>query len=424
VDPIAAPRHNRRSRPAPSLLETAAMNAPEKLQTSAKPRFSWSDPLLLDAQLSEEERMVRDAANAFAQDKLMPRVTQAFRHEHEDAGIFREMGELGLLGSTIPADYGGAGLNYVCYGLIAREIERVDSGYRSMMSVQSSLVMFPIFQYGSETQRRKYLPRLATGEWIGCFGLTEPNHGSDPGSMVTRAHAAEGGYRLTGSKMWISNSPIADVFVVWAKTADGVVRGFVLEKGMKGLSAPKIDGKFSLRTSITGEIVMDDVFVPAENLLPNVEGLKGPMGCLNSARYGIAWGALGAAEFCWHAARQYVLDRKQFGKPLAANQLIQKKLADMQTEIVLGLQGCLRLGRMKDEGIAAPEITSIMKRNSCGKALEIARAARDMHGGNGIVDEFHVIRHLLNLETVNTYEGTHDIHALILGRAQTGISAF
>ncbi len=400
------------------------MNAPEKLQTSAKPRFSWSDPLLLDAQLSEEERMVRDAANAFAQDKLMPRVTQAFRHEHGDAGIFREMGELGLLGPTIPADYGGAGLNYVCYGLIAREIERVDSGYRSMMSVQSSLVMFPVFQYGSEAQRRKYLPRLATGEWIGCFGLTEPNHGSDPGSMVTRAHAAQGGYRVTGSKMWISNSPIADVFVVWAKTDDGVVRGFVLEKGMKGLSAPKIDGKFSLRTSITGEIVMDDVFVPAENLLPNVEGLKGPMGCLNSARYGIAWGALGAAEFCWHAARQYVLDRKQFGKPLAANQLIQKKLADMQTEIVLGLQGCLRLGRMKDEGIAAPEITSIMKRNSCGKALDIARAARDMHGGNGIVDEFHVIRHLLNLETVNTYEGTHDIHALILGRAQTGISAF
>ena len=315
-------------------------------------------------------------------------------------------------------------MNYVCYGLIAREIERVDSGYRSMMSVQSSLVMFPIYTYGSEAQRRKYLPKLATGEWIGCFGLTEPDHGSDPGSMITRAHAAGGGYRLTGSKMWISNAPIADVFVVWAKTDDGVIRGFILEKGMKGLSAPKIEGKFSLRTSVTGEIVMDDVMVPQENMLPGVEGLKGPFGCLNSARYGIAWGALGAAEACWHAARQYTLDRKQFGRPLAANQLVQKKLADMQTEIALGLQGCLRLGRMKDEGKAAPEITSIMKRNSCGKALEIARMARDMHGGNGIVDEFHVIRHLLNLETVNTYEGTHDVHALILGRAQTGIQAF
>ncbi len=329
-----------------------------------------------------------------------------------------------MLGPTIPSEYGGADLNYVCYGLIAREVERVDSGYRSMMSVQSSLVMFPIMSYGSEAQRRKYLPKLATGEWIGCFGLTEPDHGSDPGSMVTRARAAAGGYRLSGSKMWISNSPIADVFVVWAKDDEGTVRGFVLEKGMQGLSAPEIEGKFSLRASITGEIVMDDVFVPAENLLPNVKGLKGPMGCLNSARYGIAWGALGAAEFCWHAARQYVLDRKQFGRPLAANQLIQKKLADMQTEITLGLQGCLRLGRLKDDGKAAPEITSIMKRNSCGKALEIARMARDMHGGNGIVDEFHVIRHLVNLETVNTYEGTHDIHALILGRAQTGISAF
>jgi glutaryl-CoA dehydrogenase len=333
------------------------------------------------------------------------------------------MGELGLLGLTLPAEYGGAGLNYVCYGLVAREIERVDSGYRSMMSVQSSLVMFPIYTYGSESQRTRYLPALARGERIGCFGLTEPNHGSDPGSMEARARSADGGYRLTGAKTWISNSPIADVFVVWAKL-DGVVRGFILEKGMKGLSAPKIEGKFSLRASITGEIVMDDVFVPAENLLPNVEGLKGPMGCLNSARYGIAWGALGAAEFCWQAARQYVLDRKQFGRPLAANQLIQKKLADMQTEISLALQGCLRLGRLKDENRAAPEITSIMKRNSCGKALEIARAARDMHGGNGIVDEFHVIRHVLNLETVNTYEGTHDIHALILGRAQTGISAF
>jgi glutaryl-CoA dehydrogenase len=334
------------------------------------------------------------------------------------------MGELGLLGATLPADYGGAGLSYVCYGLIAREVERVDSGYRSMMSVQSSLVIYPIFTYGSEAQRREYLPRLATGESIGCFGLTEPNHGSDPGSMVTRARAAPGGYKLSGAKTWISNSPIADIFVVWAKTDDGVIRGFVLERGMKGLSTPKIEGKFSLRTSITGEIVMDDVFVPEENRLPGVEGLKGPFGCLNSARYGIAWGALGAAEFCWHAARQYTLDRTQFGRPLAANQLVQKKLADMMTEITLGLQGCLRLGRMKDDGVASPEITSIVKRNSCGKALDIARMARDMHGGNGIVDEFHVIRHVLNLETVNTYEGTHDIHALILGRAQTGISAF
>jgi glutaryl-CoA dehydrogenase len=341
-----------------------------------------------------------------------------------DASIIPLMGKVGLLGPTVPAEYGGAGLNYVCYGLIAREIERVDSGYRSMMSVQSSLVMFPILTYGTEEQRKKYLPRLASGEWIGCFGLTEPNHGSDPGSMASRAHAAPGGYRMTGSKMWISNSPIADVFVVWAKTDDGVIRGFILEKGMKGLSAPKIEGKFSLRTSVTGEIVMDDVFVPEANLLPNVQGLKGPFGCLNSARYGIAWGALGAAEFCWHAARQYTMDRKQFGRPLAANQLVQKKLADMQTEITLGLQGCLRLGRLKDEGKAAAEITSIMKRNSCGKALEVARLARDMHGGNGIVDEFHVIRHMLNLETVNTYEGTHDIHALILGRAQTGIAAF
>ena len=333
------------------------------------------------------------------------------------------MGELGLLGSTIDG-YGCPGVNYVSYGLVAREIERVDSGYRSMLSVQSSLVMYPIHAYGTEAQREKYLPKLASGESIGCFGLTEPDHGSDPGSMITRAHAAPGGYRLVGSKMWISNSPIADVFVVWAKTDDGVIRGFILEKGMKGLSAPKIEGKFSLRTSITGEIVMDDVFVPEANRLPGVEGLKGPFGCLNSARYGIAWGALGAAEFCWHAARQYTLERKQFGRPLAANQLIQKKLADMQTEITLGLQGCLRLGRLKDEGRAAPEITSIMKRNSCGKALDIARMARDMHGGNGIVDEFHVIRHVLNLETVNTYEGTHDVHALILGRAQTGIAAF
>jgi len=400
------------------------LNAPERLHAVAKPVFKWDDPLLLDEQLAEDERMVRDTAHDYAQEKLLPHVREAFRHETSDPSVFPEMGALGLLGPTIPTEYGGAGLNYVCYGLIAREIERVDSGYRSMMSVQSSLVMFPIYTYGSEAQRKKYLPKLATGEWIGCFGLTEPNHGSDPGSMVTRARSVDGGFSLSGAKMWISNSPIADVFVVWAKDDGGVVRGFVLEKGMKGLSTPKIEGKFSLRASITGEIVMDDVFVPAENQLPNVQGLKGPMGCLNSARYGIAWGALGAAEFCWHAARQYTLDRTQFGRPLAANQLVQKKLADMQTEITLGLQGCLRLGRMKDEGKAAPEITSIMKRNSCGKALEIARTARDMHGGNGIVDEFHVIRHMLNLETVNTYEGTHDIHALILGRAQTGISAF
>jgi len=400
------------------------MNAPERIRPSTKPVFRWDDPFLLDAQLSEEERMVRDTAHAYAQEKLLPRIREAFRHERTDPSIFPEMGALGLLGATLPTEYGGSGLNYVCYGLIAREVERVDSGYRSMMSVQSSLVIYPIYTYGSEAQRKKYLPRLATGEWIGCFGLTEPNHGSDPGSMVTRARSVAGGYSLSGSKMWISNSPIADVFVVWAKDDSGIIRGFILEKGMAGLSAPKIEGKFSLRASVTGEIVMDEVFVPEENLLPNVQGLKGPFGCLNSARYGIAWGALGAAEFCWHAARQYTLDRQQFGRPLASNQLIQKKLADMMTEIALGLQGCLRLGRMRDEGVAAPEITSIVKRNSCGKALDIARAARDMHGGNGIVDEFHVIRHVLNLETVNTYEGTHDIHALILGRAQTGISAF
>jgi glutaryl-CoA dehydrogenase len=399
------------------------MNAPDP-SVAAKPMFHWDDPLLLDEQLNEDERMVRDAARRFAAERLLPRVREAFRHETSDPSVFPEMGALGLLGPTIPAEYGGAGLNYVCYGLIAREIERVDSGYRSMMSVQSSLVMFPIHAYGSEAQRRRYLPKLATGEWIGCFGLTEPDHGSDPGSMTTRARRVDGGFRLSGSKMWISNAPIADVFVVWAKDDEGAIRGYILEKGMQGLSAPKIEGKFSLRASVTGEIVMDDVFVPAGNELPNVRGLKGPMGCLNSARYGIAWGALGAAEFCWHAARQYTLDRQQFGRPLASNQLVQKKLADMQTEITLGLQGCLRLGRLKDEGKAAPEITSIMKRNSCGKALEIARIARDMHGGNGIVDEFHVIRHMLNLETVNTYEGTHDIHALILGRAQTGISAF
>ncbi|KWE61043.1 acyl-CoA dehydrogenase [Burkholderia ubonensis] len=389
--------------------------------------FHWDDPLLLDQQLTEDERMVRDAARAYAQDKLAPRVTDAFRHERTDVGIFREMGELGLLGPTIPEQYGGPGLNYVSYGLIAREVERVDSGYRSMMSVQSSLVMVPICEFGSDAQKEQYLPKLATGEWIGCFGLTEPNHGSDPGSMITRAKKVPGGYSLSGSKMWITNSPIADVFVVWAKLEeDGrdTIRGFILEKGWKGLSAPVIHGKVGLRASITGEIVLDDVFVPEENRLPHVGGLRGPFTCLNSARYGIAWGALGAAEACWHTARQYVLDRKQFGRPLAANQLIQKKLADMQTEITLGLQGVLRLGRMKDEGTAAVEITSIMKRNSCGKALDIARLARDMLGGNGISDEFCVARHLVNLEVVNTYEGTHDIHALILGRAQTGIQAF
>jgi glutaryl-CoA dehydrogenase len=389
-----------------------------------KAAFQWDDPLLLDQQLGQEERMVRDSARAYCQGKLAPRVLEAFRHEKTDPAIFREMGALGMLGPTIPEEYGGAGLNYVCYGLIAREVERVDSGYRSMMSVQSSLVMVPIYEFGSEAQKRKYLPRLAKGEWIGCFGLTEPNHGSDPGSMAARAKRVPGGYSLTGNKTWISNSPIADVFVVWAKTEDGRIRGFILEKGMQGLSAPAIHGKVGLRASITGEIVMDGVVVPEDNLMPGVEGLKGPFTCLNSARYGISWGALGAAEFCWHTARQYVLDRKQFGRPLAANQLIQKKLADMQTEITLGLQACLRLGRMKDEGTAATEITSIMKRNSCGKALEVARTARDMLGGNGISDEFGVIRHMVNLEVVNTYEGTHDIHALILGRAQTGIQAF
>ncbi|MFP3565336.1 acyl-CoA dehydrogenase [Paraburkholderia sp. SIMBA_030] len=390
-------------------------------------QFHWEDPLLLDQQLTEDERMVRDAAAAYSQDKLAPRVLEAFRHEKTDIEIFREMGELGLLGPTIPEQYGGPGLNYVAYGLIAREVERVDSGYRSMMSVQSSLVMVPIYEFGSEAQKQKYLPKLATGEWIGCFGLTEPNHGSDPGSMVTRAKKVDGGYSLSGSKMWITNSPIADVFVVWAKLEENgkdAIRGFILEKGWKGLSAPTIHSKVGLRASITGEIVLDEVFVPEENRFPEVSGLRGPFTCLNSARYGIAWGALGAAESCWYTARQYVLDRKQFGRPLAANQLIQKKLADMQTEITLGLQGVLRLGRMKDEGTAAVEITSIMKRNSCGKALDIARLARDMLGGNGISDEFGIARHLVNLEVVNTYEGTHDIHALILGRAQTGIQAF
>jgi glutaryl-CoA dehydrogenase len=399
------------------------MNAPLK----AKPRkaeFSWQDPLLLDSQLTESERMVRDAAREYAQGKLAPRILEAFRSEKPEPAILREMGALGFLGPTLPEEYGGAGVNYVSYGLIAREIERVDSGYRSTMSVQSSLVMTPIFEFGTEAHKKKYLPRLAKGELIGCFGLTEPNHGSDPGSMQTRAKKVAGGYSLTGSKTWISNAPIADLFVIWAKTEDGRIRGFLAEKGAKGLSAPAIHGKVGLRASITGEVVMDGVFVPEENLLPGVEGLKGPFTCLNSARYGIAWGALGAAEDCWHRARQYVLDRKQFGRPLAANQLIQKKLADMQTEICLALQGVLRFGRMKDEGTDTPEITSIMKRNSCGKALDIARMARDMLGGNGISDEFGVARHMVNLEVVNTYEGTHDIHALILGRAQTGIQAF
>ncbi len=398
------------------------MNAPETKPRKAE--FSWQDPLRLDAQLSDDERMVRDAAARYATEKLAPRVLEAFRHEKSDPAIFREMGALGLLGPTIPAQYGGAGLSYVCYGLIAREIERVDSGYRSMLSVQSSLVMLPIHRFGSEAHRKKYLPKLATGELIGCFGLTEPDHGSDPGSMQTRAKKVPGGYSLTGSKMWISNSPIADVFLIWAKTEDGKIRGFLLEKGTKGLSAPAIHGKMGLRTSITGEVVLDDARVPEDALMPGVEGLKGPFTCLNAARYGIAWGALGAAEDCWHRARQYVLDRKQFGRPLAANQLVQKKLADMQTEIALGLQGCLRLGRLKDEGADTPEMTSILKRNSSGKALEVARLARDMLGGNGISDEFGVVRHMLNLEVVNTYEGTHDIHALILGRAQTGIQAF
>ena len=394
------------------------------MNPSSPNRFQWNDPLLIEGQLSGDERQVADAARAYAQGRLAPRVLEAFRHQQTDSAIFREMGELGLLGSTIPEAYGGAGLNYVCYGLVAREVERIDSGYRSMMSVQSSLVMVPINAFGTEAQKQKYLPKLASGEFIGCFGLTEPDHGSDPGSMVTRARQVPGGYSLTGNKMWITNSPNADVFVVWAKDDEGAIRGFVLEKGWKGLSAPAVHGKVGLRASITGEIVMDSVFCPEENAFPDVRGLKGPFTCLNSARYGIAWGALGAAEDCLERARQYVLDRKQFGKPLAANQLIQKKLADMMTDISLGLQGCLRLGRMKDEGMACVEATSIMKRNSCGKALDIARTARDMLGGNGISDEFGVARHLVNLEVVNTYEGTHDVHALILGRAITGIAAF
>jgi glutaryl-CoA dehydrogenase len=393
------------------------------MNNSTRVEFDWSDPLLLERALSEEERLVRETVQAYCQEKLMPRILKAHREEQFDREIMREMGSLGLLGATIRG-YGCAGMSYVCYGLIAREIERVDSGYRSVMSVQSSLVMYPIYAYGDEAQRERYLPKLATGEWIGCFGLTEPDHGSDAGNLTTRAEAVAGGYRLTGAKMWISNSPIADVFVVWAKDRDGVIRGFILEKGMNGLSAPKIEGKFSLRASVTGEIVMDNVFVPDNHLLGGVEGIKGPFGCLNRARYGIAWGSMGAAEFCWHAARNYTLERSQFGRPLAANQLVQKKLADMQTEITLGLHSCLRLGRLMDDGLAAPEAVSLLKRNNCGKALDIARTSRDMHGGNGVADEYHVIRHMMNLEAVNTYEGTHDIHALILGRAQTGIQAF
>jgi len=390
---------------------------------TTKPAFMWDDPLLIEDQLTDEERMIRDSARAYCQDKLMPRVIEANRLEKFHREIMNEMGELGFLGATIEG-YGCAGVNNVSYGLIAREVERVDSGYRSALSVQSSLVMYPIYEFGSDAQREKYLPKLARGEWVGCFGLTEPDHGSDPGGMVTRATKADGGFRLNGAKMWITNAPLADVFLIWAKDPNNVIRGYLLDRGAKGLSAPKIEGKFSLRASTTGEVVMDDVFVPDENVLPGVSGLKGPFSCLNKARFGIAWGALGAAEFCWHAARNYTVERKQFGKPLAANQLVQLKLANMQTEIALGLQAVLRLGRLFDDGRATPEMVSLLKRNSCGKALDIARVARDMHGGNGISDEFHVIRHVMNLEAVNTYEGTHDIHALILGRAQTGLAAF
>ncbi len=393
------------------------------MQMASETEFLWDDPLRLDEQLSDEERLTRDTAHDYCQSSLQPRVMLAAREERFDREILTEMGSLGLLGSTLPETYGGGDLSHVAYGLIAREVERVDSGYRSAMSVQSSLVMYPIFAYGSEAQRRKYLPGLATGKLVGCFGLTEPNHGSDPNGMETRAVRVDGGFRLHGNKMWITNSPIADVAVVWAKL-DGVIRGFLVDSDRKGYSAPKIHGKLALRASITGEIVLDDVFVPDDALLPNVQGLKGPFGCLNKARYGISWGALGAAEFCWHAARQYTLDRKQFGRPLAANQLIQRKLADMQVEITLGLQACLRVGRLLDEGKCPPANISIVKRNSCGKALAIAREARDMHGGNGVSDEFHVMRHMCNLEAVNTYEGTYDIHGLILGRAQTGIAAF
>ncbi len=405
----------------------SAPDLPRKVPTVPSNKygaFQWEDPLLLDSLLTDEERLIRDTARNYCQDKLQPRIREANRHEKADLAIFKELGALGFLGATLPEKYGCAATSYVVYGLVGREMERVDSAYRSMVSVQSSLVMHPIYAYGSEDQRMKYLPKLATGEWIGCFGLTEPDHGSDPGSMVTRARSVDGGFRVSGAKMWITNAPFADVFVVWAKTDDDIIRGFVLEKGMKGLSAPTIEGKLSLRASITGEIVMDEVFVPAENMLPNVTGLAGPFGCLNRARYGISWGAMGAAEACWHSARQYVLDRKQFGRPLAANQLVQKKLADMQTEITLGLLAALQAGRLFDQGKLAPEAISLLKRNNCGKALEIARVARDMHGGNGISDEYCVMRHLVNLETVNTYEGTHDIHALILGRAQTGIQSF
>jgi len=405
-------------------IETFHMVEDTIMASNSRTSFDWQDPFFLEAQLTEEERMIRDTARDFCQDKLMPNIVEANRHEKFDRNIFNQFGELGLLGMTIPEEYGCAGTNYTTYGLVAREVERVDSGYRSAMSVQSSLVMYPIYAYGNEEQRMKYLPKLATGEMVGCFGLTEPDHGSDPGSMVTRAKKVDGGYVLNGAKMWITNSPIADIAVVWAKTEDDVIRGFVVERGMKGFSTPKIEGKFSLRASVTGEIVLNNVEVPDENLLPNVKGLKGPFGCLNNARFGIAWGALGAAEFCWHAARQYTLDRKQFGRPLAANQLIQKKLADMQTEITLALQGCLAAGRLLDAGNCPVETISLIKRNSCGKALDVARVSRDMHGGNGVSDEFHVIRHMLNLEAVNTYEGTHDVHALILGRAQTGIQAF
>jgi glutaryl-CoA dehydrogenase len=405
------------------------MNATSADQTShpsatAEGPFDWQDPLHLNEQLSAEERLISDSAREFCQQQLMPRVKDIHRHENFDRNIMNQFGELGMLGLTIPEQYGGAGASYVAYGLVAREVERVDSGFRSAMSVQSSLVMHPIYAYGTEEQRIKYLPKLASGEWVGCFGLTEPDHGSDPGGMLTRAASTDKGYCLNGNKMWITNSPIAEVFVVWAKTDDGAIRGFILEKGMPGLSAPKIEGKFSLRASTTGEIVMQDVFVDESQLLPNVTGLRGPFGCLNRARYGISWGAMGAAEFCWHAARDYTLERQQFGRPLAANQLVQKKLADMQTEITLGLQGSLQLGRLIDAGRGSPEAISLLKRNNCGKALDIARVARDMHGGNGISDEYHVIRHMMNLEAVNTYEGTHDVHALILGRAQTGIQSF
>ena len=405
-------------------MSAIALHPKSETPSPAMASFDWQDPFLLGEQLDEDERLIQQSARDYCQEQLMPRILEANRNESFDRAIFNELGQLGMLGSTLPETYGCAGTNYVSYGLIAREVERVDSGYRSVMSVQSSLVMYPIHAYGSEEQRRRYLPKLATGEWVGCFGLTEPDHGSDAGGLRTRARKIDGGYLLSGSKNWITNSPLADVLVVWAKGEDERIRGFVLERGMKGLTTPKIEGKFSLRASTTGMIMMDEVFVPEENLLPGVTGLKGPFGCLNRARYGIGWGAMGAAEFCWHAARDYVMDRKQFGRPLAANQLVQKKLADMQTEISLGLQAALQLGRLLDSGKAAPETISLVKRNNCGKALDIARSARDMHGGNGIADEYHVIRHSMNLEAVNTYEGTHDIHALILGRAQTGIQAF